>query len=49
MSASPAPSVTVRLVGNEREPVAIVENFAPDPEALRQAAARVAFAPDPRH
>jgi len=43
------PSITVRLVGHEREPVAIVENFAPDPEALRAAAARAAFAPDPRH
>lgn len=44
-----SPSVSVRLVGREQEPVAIVENFAPDPEALRTAAASAAFVPDPRH
>lgn len=29
------PTVTVSSVGTEREPVAVIENFAPDPDALR--------------
>lgn len=37
------PSITVRTIGIEQEPVAIVEDFAPDPEALRAAALHAAF------
>lgn len=38
------PTVTVHSIGNEGEPVAVVENFAPDPEALRLDAAAKVFA-----
>lgn len=44
-----APSVTVRRVGHEREPVAIVDDFAADPDALRAFAAAQAFASAGRH
>lgn len=42
-------SVRVETIGREREPVAIVEDFAPDPHALRRHAATLAFAPDDLH
>lgn len=38
------PTVTVRLVGDEGEPVAVVENFAPEPGALREHATTLNFA-----
>ena len=37
-------SVTVHRIGNEQEPVAAIENFAPDPTALRKAARTAVFA-----
>lgn len=43
------PRVTVRRVGNEREPVAIIDHFAPEPEALRTYAAAQIYAPAGRH
>ena len=35
-----SPRVTVHCLGNEREPVAVIDNFAVDPALLRTAAAR---------
>ena len=29
------PTVTVHRIGHEGEPVAVIENFAPDPDTLR--------------
>jgi hypothetical protein len=37
------PTVTVHSLGNEREPVAVVENFASDPDVLRVEAGRKVF------
>jgi hypothetical protein len=37
-------SVTARRIGNEGEPVVIIENFAADPDALRDHATGVEFA-----
>lgn len=37
------PTVTVHSMGNEREPVAVVENFASDPDILRHEAALKTF------
>ena len=42
-------TVAVRHVGRERQPVAIVDDFAPDPDALREAAASAVFAPGRLH
>lgn len=42
-------TVTVHRIGEEREPVAVIENFAPDPGALRNDAAGRAFAADDKH
>ena len=44
-----APRVTVRRVGEEREPIAIIDHFAPDPDALRAFAAAQTYAPAGRH
>jgi hypothetical protein len=38
------PTVTVRLVGDEGEPVAVIENFASESDALRNHAATLSFA-----
>ncbi|WP_010164976.1 DUF6445 family protein [Sphingomonas sp. PAMC 26617] len=43
------PSVAARRIGREAEPIAIIDHFAPDPEALRRFAARQRFAPAGRH
>lgn len=43
------PSVVVRRVGREREPVAIIDGFSPDPAALRAVAAAQSFASAGRH
>ena len=43
------PSVTVRVIGARREPVAVIDGFAPDPEALRSAAATAAWRPAGDH
>lgn len=39
-------AVDVLYVGREREPVAVIEGFSPDPDRLRRIAARAAFAGD---
>ena len=44
-----APRVTVRRIGNEGEPVAVIDNFAADPEALRRQAMVARFAPAGHH
>lgn len=44
-----APSVVVRRIGIEGEPVAIIDHFAPDPDALRTFAAAQDYAPAGRH
>lgn len=43
MSAGPA--VSVRRIGREDQPLAVVDGFAPDPDALRAAALAAAFGP----
>ena len=43
------PQIAVETVGNEREPLAIVEGFAPDPDALRGAASAATFAAGEHH
>ena len=42
-------TVAVRLVGHERQPVAVVDNFVENPDALRTAAAAAAFGPAGRN
>ena len=42
-------TVAVRRIGRERQPVAIIDDFAADPDALRAAAAAASFAPAGRH
>ena len=37
------PGIVVRRVGREGEPVAVIDNFAPDPELARAAAAKAKF------
>lgn len=37
------PVITVRRIGSEAQPLAIVDDFAPDPDALRAAAAATRF------
>ena len=43
------PRVSVRRIGKEREHVAIIDDFAPDPDALRTAAASHSFESAGRH
>lgn len=43
------PVVRVETIGREREPVAVIDDFAPDPDGLRAVAAGLAFAPDTNH
>ncbi len=42
-SAGPAPTIVGRRIGNEHEPIVIVDDFAPDPAALRDFAAERTF------
>lgn len=44
-----APRISARRIGREGEPVVIVDDFAPDPQALRAHAAAGAFAPAGDH
>lgn len=39
------PDISARLIGRERQPLVIVDGFAPDPDALRVAAAGSRFEP----
>ncbi|MBX9815029.1 MAG: hypothetical protein A4S12_04185 [Proteobacteria bacterium SG_bin5] len=43
------PDISARRIGQEREPLVIVDGFAPDPDALRAAAAAARFAPAGEH
>jgi hypothetical protein len=43
------PRISARRIGSEGEPVVIVEDFAPDPEALRAIAADSRFEPAGNH
>ena len=42
-------TVSVHHLGREREPVAVIDDFAPDPMALRMAAAATPFEPAGQH
>lgn len=44
-----APQISARRIGREGEPVVIVDDFAPDPQALRAHAAASGFAPAGDH
>ena len=44
-SATHQPTARVQAIGRERERVVVIDDFAPDPLALRAAAAELAFAP----
>ena len=43
------PSVVARRIGRESEPVAIIDNFASDPEALRRVGSAAAFSSSDDH
>ena len=45
-SAGPAPTIVGRRIGNEHEPIVIVDDFAPDPAALRASPETIAHAVD---
>jgi hypothetical protein len=40
-----APDIVARRIGTERQPIAIVDHFHPDPQALRDCAATARFEP----
>jgi hypothetical protein len=44
-----SPQISARRIGHEGEPLVIVDNFAPDPQALRSHAAASTFAPAGDH
>ena len=44
-----SPRISARRIGREREPIVIVDDFAPDPQALRAHAAKSTFAPAGDH
>jgi len=44
-----ARTIAVRRIGRERQPVAIIDNFAAEPDALRGSAAAAAFVPAGEH
>lgn len=41
-----SPKIAVQYIGHEQEPVAIIDNFSPDAEHLRQYAEHATFVPD---
>lgn len=43
------PSVSIEAIGRERQPLATIENFVPDPDALRAAAIGATFGPAGEH
>ena len=43
------PEIAARLIGEERQPLVTIDGFAPDPAALRDAAAAARFAPASNH
>lgn len=43
------PQVTVRTIGGEAQPLVVIDDFAPDPDALRAAAIATRFGPAGQH
>ncbi|MFD1033286.1 DUF6445 family protein [Sphingomonas hankookensis] len=43
------PDIVARRIGDERQPIAIVDHFHPDPQALRRFAAAATFVPGRNH
>jgi hypothetical protein len=43
------PTITLHRIGNERQPVVVIDDFAADPDALRAAAIDAAFGPAIHH
>jgi len=43
------PAVTVHHIGREQQPLAVIDDFAPDPDALRAAARAAGFEPARHH
>ncbi len=43
------PGITARRIGHEQQAIAIIDGFAPDPQALRTAAQASRFGPASRH
>ena len=46
---APSPEVTLRSIGRDGEPLAVLDGFAADPDALRAAAAAASFQPALNH
>ncbi len=44
-----APDIFARRIGRERQPIAVVDHFHPDPDALRHFACTAAFGPGRNH
>ncbi|MGU3391730.1 DUF6445 family protein [Sphingomonas sp. M1A8_2b] len=44
-----APNIVRRQIGNEAEPLVVIDDFAPNPETLRMAAAQARFEPAGEH
>lgn len=44
-----APTITLHRIGNEQQPVVVIDDFAVDPDALRAAAITAAFGPAIHH
>ncbi|MDB5673227.1 MAG: hypothetical protein JWM65_209, partial [Sphingomonas bacterium] len=47
--ADVGPTMTLHRIGNERQPVVVIDDFAADPDALRAAAIDAAFGPAIHH
>lgn len=43
------PTPAIREVGRERQPLVVIDDFAPDPDALRDAASAASFGPAGHH
>jgi hypothetical protein len=43
------PDITILRIGREKQPLVVIDDFAPDPDALRAAAIDAAFAPALHH
>lgn len=43
------PEIVARRIGEEQQPIAIIDDFAPDPDALRAFACRAGFGPAREH
>ena len=44
-----SPDITVLQIGREAQPLVVIDNFAPDPDALRAAAIATPFGPGQHH